>query len=207
MYQLYYQPGTASFVVHWLLIELQLDHELKLVDFASNQQKSADYLKLNPGGVVPTLLVDGQAVSEFAGICMYLTDRHAAGQMAPAIDSTERATYNQWMFYVSNTIQPTFRLWFYPQELGHEDAIKPIIQAKLESYFARTDQHLADGRKFLLGEQMSTADMVLTMVMRWSRNMPKPADSWPHLQTFATRMKALPSFQTVNQREGLTDWQ
>ncbi len=206
MYQLYYQPGTASFVVHWLLIELELEHQLQLVDFNSNQQKSPEYLKLNPGGVVPTLVFDQHAVSEFAGICMYLTDKHPKKGLAPKSDTQDRATYNQWMFYISNTIQPTFRLWFYPQELGQEAAIKPIIQAKIESYFQRINDHLAEGRKYLLGTHMSTADFLLTMVMRWSRNMPKPADTWPELNRFAAQMKALPSFAAVNQREGLSDW-
>ena len=32
MYELYYSPGTASFAVHWLLIEMNLPHTLKLVD-------------------------------------------------------------------------------------------------------------------------------------------------------------------------------
>ena len=64
MYTLYYSPGTASLVVHWLLIELELPHELRLVDFDSKQQKSPEYLKLNPSGVVPTLVVEGQVLTD-----------------------------------------------------------------------------------------------------------------------------------------------
>ena len=44
------------------------------------------------------------------------------------------------------------------------------------------------------------------MLMRWSRNMPRPTDSWPVLHAHAQRMKALPSFKEVYAREGLTDW-
>lgn len=206
MYTLYYCPGTASFVVHWLLIELDLPHNLQVIDFAKNEQKSASYLAINPNGRVPTLMIDNQPMSEFAAICMYLADKHAANKLAPPLDSPLRTAYNQWMFYVSNTIQPSFRNWFYPDELGSADIIKPITQQKLESYFELINNHFSDGRSYLLGNQMTTADFLMTMMMRWSRNMPNPADSWPYLSAYANRMKALPSFKTVYQREGLTDW-
>ena len=52
----------------------------------------------------------------------------------------------------------------------------------------------------------TAADFLLTMLMRWSRNMPTPTDTWPVLQAYAQRMKALPSFKEVYAREGLTDW-
>ena len=47
---------------------------------------------------------------------------------------------------------------------------------------------------------------MLCMLMRWSRNMPRPATAWPHLAAFAARMKARPSFATLYAREGLTEW-
>ena len=56
MYSLYYAPGAASLLVHWLLIELGVPHELRLVDTKAGQQKSPEYLALNPNGVVPTLI-------------------------------------------------------------------------------------------------------------------------------------------------------
>ena len=49
-------------------------------------------------------------------------------------------------------------------------------------------------------------DFYATMLMRWSRNMPKPAHEWPALGAYAARMKARPSFETLYQREGLTEW-
>ena len=44
------------------------------------------------------------------------------------------------------------------------------------------------------------------MLMRWSRNMPKQAIEWPHLAALAARLKTRPSFATLYQREGLTEW-
>lgn len=47
---------------------------------------------------------------------------------------------------------------------------------------------------------------MLVMLMRWSRNMPRPTDTWPVLKAHATLMKARPAFAEVYRREGITDW-
>ena len=62
MLTLYYSPGTASMVVHLALLELDVPHELRLIDIDAKAQKSPDYLRLNPNGVVPTLIIDGAPV-------------------------------------------------------------------------------------------------------------------------------------------------
>ena len=44
------------------------------------------------------------------------------------------------------------------------------------------------------------------MLMRWSRNMPKPATSWPPLAELVARLKARPSWRELYATEGLTEW-
>ena len=53
---------------------------------------------------------------------------------------------------------------------------------------------------------LTAADFYLTMLLRWSRGMPKPATEWPHLAKLAGRMKARPSFKALYASEGLTEW-
>ncbi len=212
MYALYYSPGTASFVVHWLLIELDLPHELRNVDMAGRAHKSADYLALNPNGVVPTLLVDGQPRYEAAALTIYLADRHGDGAFAPALDDPQRAEYLQWMFNLVATLQAPLRLWWYPGDLQADDeAVRRGAQARIEAACERLDAHLgaalAQGRgPYLLGERPSAADFYLTMLMRWTRKLPRPAHEWPHLGELARRMKARPSFAELYRREGLEEW-
>ena len=45
-----------------------------------------------------------------------------------------------------------------------------------------------------------------TMLVRWSRNMPRPGTEWPAIRDYVARMKARPSFATLYEREGLTEW-
>ncbi|MEO6518947.1 MAG: glutathione S-transferase family protein [Pseudoxanthomonas sp.] len=207
---LYGSPSTASLVVHWLLLELDVPHTLQLLDFSRQEQKSAAYLKLNPAGVVPALVMDGEVITEAAAIAMHLADLHPQARLAPAPGTPQRAQYYRWMFFMANTLQPAYRAWFYPNELAGEDnaqAVQQQVRRQIETAWQRVaDQLASHGGPYLLGEQLSVADFMLTMLMRWSRNMPKPADSWPLLKSHADTMKTRPAFKEVYVREGLTDW-
>ncbi len=206
---LYGSQSTASLVVHWLLIELDIEHELVMLDFDRNEQKSPEYLRLNPQGRVPTLLIDGQVLTESAAIAMQLADLHPQAKLAPEIGTPQRAAYYRWMLFCAYTLMPAFRGWFYPDEPAGEeniDKVKASSRAIIERAWQQLDEHLAANGPYLLGGEKSAADFVLTMLMRWSRNMPKPSDAWPALHAHAARMKALPSFKEAYRREGLTDW-
>ena len=206
---LYGSPSTASLVVHWLLIELEIPHALQMLDFDKHEQKSPEYLKLNPAGVVPTLVIDGQTITEAPAIVMHLADCHPQHALVPAPGSPERAQYYRWMLFMANTLQPAYRAWFYSPEIagaGNVEAVRQHARQKIEAAWQRVADHLESHGPYLLGEKLSAADFLLTMLMRWSRNMPKPSDAWPVLKTFADRMKSRPAFKEVYTREGLTDW-
>src|SRR6187549_2046606 len=111
MYKLYYKPATASQCVHWMLIELGVPFELALVD--TTTPRSPDYLRLNPIGQVPTLIVDGAPVTESAAILMLLAERHPEAGFAPPPGDPGRAAYLELMVYLANALLPAFRAWFY----------------------------------------------------------------------------------------------
>ncbi|HWU52717.1 MAG TPA: glutathione S-transferase [Tahibacter sp.] len=208
MYTLYYSPGAASLLPHLLLLETGAPHELVLVDIPSGANRNPDYLKLNPNGVVPTLIVDGRPVAETAALLLLLCERHADAGLAPPPGSAERAAFLQGVLFLANTLQPAFRLWFYPSDAGAVDeaALKAALRQRIEGCFAQLAAQLADGRPYLLGEQLSALDFYATMLMRWSRNMPKPATEWPALKALADRIRARPSWRRMYEIEGLTEW-
>ena len=209
MYTLYYSPGAASLVVHWLLIEIGARHELRRLDLAAGDQKRPEYLALNPAGRVPTLLVHGEPVTEAAALVLHLADAHPNFGLAPEPGSIERAKYYQWVLFLANTLQPAFRTWYYPDEAaGPENAAaaKAAAERQVEAAWDHIEAHLARRGPYLLGPSVSAADFLLTMLMRWSRNLPRPATEWPQLAALAQRMKARPSFRTLYEREGLSEW-
>lgn len=209
MYTLYYSPGAASMAVHWMLIELGVPFEAKRVNINAGEQRSPEYLRINPAGRVPTLLIDGIPYTESAALLMRLAERHPEKGLAPQPDAPARAAWLETMIYLANTLLPAMRDWFYAEKDGDPegaDAVKSLARRRIEGAWDRLDAALSDGRTYLVGEKLSTADLLATMLMRWARNMPRPATSWPHLASYIQRMRALPSFIEVNDREGLTDW-
>lgn len=209
MYQLYYSPSTASLAVHWMLIEIGAPFELVLTDIETGANKTPDYLKLNPSGVVPTLIVDGAPVLESAAILMLLAERHADKGLAPAAGTPERAAYFQWMVYLANALLPSFRAWYYPHEpagAANAEAAQAAARARVETVWDRVDAQLAAKGPYMLGERLSAVDFLATMLMRWSRNLPRQATAWPNIARYLARMRAMPSLREVHAREGLTDW-
>jgi len=197
MYTLYWSPGTASMCVHWMLIELGEPHELVKVDIEAGEHRKPEYLKLNPSGVVPTLLIDGKPLGESAALCMILAERHPQAGFAVPVGHEQRAAYISWLFFLSNTLQTAYHNWFYPDQ--------PAGQAAVDSVKGSARRRLESGA-YLLGDRVTAADFVTTMLMRWSRNMPKPATEWPAIAGYVKRMKSRPTFKTLYEREGLTEW-
>ena len=209
VYRLYYSPSTASLAVHWMLIELGVPFELELVDFAAQAQRGPAFLALNPSGRVPVLVVDGAPHAEVAALLMLLAERHPRAGLAPPPGAPERADYLQQMLFMANTLQPAFRIWYYPDEPAGPD-VAEVAQMRaadtIGAIWRRFDARFADGRPYLLGERLSAADFLLTMLTRWSRNLPVTAADFAHLKGYMDRMRALPSLREVHAREGLADW-
>lgn len=209
MYTLYYSPGAASLAVHWMLIEIGAPHELVKLDLAAGEQRRPEYLALNPGGVVPTLVVDGTPMSECAAILLYLAERHPEAALAPAAGSAARLPYLQWMVHMTNTQQAAFRQWFYAAgPAGEENAerVKASVRPVIEGGWDRVDAWLAAKGPYMAGDRVTAADFMTTMLMRWSRNMPKPATAWPAIADYVARMKLRPTFRRLYEVEGLTEW-
>lgn len=209
MYTLYFAPGAAGMSTHWLLIELGVPHELRKLDLAAGEHKQPAYLALNPGGVVPTLLVDGVPMTESSALLLFLAERHADAGFSPPPGTPARAACLQWLFYLANTLMPAYRAWFFPHEPAGTEcaaAAKDTARQRIEAAWARIADHLAASGPYMAGAELSLVDFHTTMLMRWSRNMPQPADRSPVLADYAKRMKARSSFKVLCEREGLTDW-
>lgn len=207
MYILYYAPGAASQLVHVALLEAGVPHRLEHVDLEGGQQHGAAYRAMNPHGHVPTLIVDGRPQHECAALAMLIAERHPEAALAPAPGAADRADYLELMFYLANSVQPAFRHWFYPQETGGDPAaIKNAAAARIENAWQHLAARLASAGPWLLGDRYSTVDLYATMLMRWSRHLPRPALTFAPLATLAARVTARPAWQRAAETEGLPAW-
>jgi glutathione S-transferase len=208
-YVLYYSPGAASMAVHWMLVEMAIPFEARLVDIDAGAQHDPEYLKLNPSGRVPTLIVDGTPRHESAALLLLLSERHPEAALAPGAGYPNRPALLEMMIFLANTVLPAMRDWFYADTDGDSEgasAVRALAQRRIEGAWDQLDSALAGGHRFLVGNALSTADFLAIVLMRWTRNMPRPATTWPHLSGYIRRLRAMPSFIEVNQRERLTEW-
>jgi glutathione S-transferase len=208
-YTLYYAPGAASFAVHWLLVELGAEYEAVRLDLERRDQKGSHYLRLNPAGKVPTLVIDDHPYAEAAALLLMIAEDHPDRALVPQPGSPERFPFLQLYFFLANTLQPAFRAWFYPHEpAGPEqaEAVMANARSQIEAAWERIDALLAGRAGFLFGAEPGVADYLLAMLMRWSRNMPKPAAAWPNISAYLRRIAGIPSLAEVHAREEMPFW-
>src|SRR5713101_1046953 len=204
---LYYYPDNASMAPHMVLEEIGAPFELRLVDRTRNAHKDADYLRLNPNGLIPAF-VDGDLVLfEAAAICLHLADRHPEARLAPPLGTAQRAQFYKWLIHLTNTVQAELLTYFYPQRLTDSAAGAAIVKAHAEArvggMFDRIDAALAAGGPYLLGADFSAADLYLLMLAGWRRGMANPASNRPTLRRLLDRLVERPAVKRVFATEGI----
>lgn len=209
MYKLFYYPGNANLAPHMVLEEIGCPYELALVDRTKNAHKSAEYMRLNPMGRIPTLVDGDLVISETAAICLHLADRHPEAALAPALGSAERGRFYSWLMYLTNTVQAELMFYFYPEKIADADAARAEIKAREEArvggMFDTIEAALAEhGGPYLLGRRHTVLDPYLLMLGRWTRNMARPARTLPRVGAFMTRMLERPAVRRTFEQEGLT---
>ena len=99
---LYTNPMSRGRIARWMLEEVGAEYETVVLDYASTM-KAEPFLSINPMGKVPTIVHDGQTVTECAAICAYLAEAFPDAGLAP--HATERAAYYRWLFYAAGPVE------------------------------------------------------------------------------------------------------
>lgn len=208
MIRLHYFPGNASLIVHLLLEELGVPFELELVDRANLAHKSPAYLALNPNGSIPVLVDDAVVLYETAAICLYLLDANPRSGLAPAPGTVARAHFTKWLVWLTNTLQATLLVYFYPERWADDATaiaqVKAHAEAKVGAMLDQLDAELARGGPWLAGAEFSALDLYALVLCRWTRGFARPARSLPQLGPWLARALARPAVQRAFATEGLT---
>ena len=212
MIQLHYDPGTAAMVPHILLEEIGAPYERVLVSRSAHAHKQPDYLRLNPNGLIP-VLVDGDLVLyETAAIVLHLCDTHPQARLAPPLASTERAHFYKWLMWLTNTLQATLIVYFYPDRWVDEGnaagaaQVKRHAERKIAALLGQLDSELArHGQSWFGGEQYSALDPYVFTLCRWTRNFAneRPARERERLGAYLRRMLERPAVQRMLATEKL----
>ncbi|WP_374669071.1 glutathione S-transferase family protein [Ramlibacter sp.] len=211
MIELHQYPSTASMIPHIVLEEMGVPFRRVLVDRAQDAHRQPDYLRLNPNGLIPVLTDGDLVLYETAAIVLHLCDTHPEAGLAPPVGSHARAHFYKWLMWHTNTLQATLIIYFYPHrwaDEGHEAGaaeVKRHAQAKVGTLIDQLEDLLADGRKWVLGEDYTALDAYTFTLCRWTRNFPpgqRARDRAP-LAAYLERMLARPAVQRVLENEGL----
>jgi len=212
MIQLHYYPSTASMIPHLLLQEMGVPFELVLVDRAADAHKAPDYLRLNPNGLLPALTDGDLVLYETAAICLHLCDTHAKAGLAPALGSVARAHFYKWLMWLTNTLQSTLIVYFYPERWVNEGnaagvaEVKAHAQARIAGLLAQLDAELArHGGPWFMGEAFTALDPYVFTLCRWTRNFSSgAARTYAHLGPYLQRVLERPATQWVMRTEQLS---
>ena len=199
--KLYYSPGACSLSPHIALLEAGLPYDLVKVDLrAKKVENGDDYLKVNPKGQVPALVMDnGELLTEGPVIVQIIADKAAGKNLAPSRDSTERYKLQEWLNYITGELHKNFGPMFSPVLA---DEAKAFFKDRVMGKFKYVDSVLA-GRDYLMGKQFTVADGYLFTMLTWADRMKFDLSAMPNLLAYKARIAARPKVQEALTKEGL----
>lgn len=194
--KLFYAPRTRSTRPRWMLEELGVPYELVNVDLKKREQKNPDYLKINPMGAVPAFQDGGTSFSESGAIVSYLADKFPEKKLAPALNTPERGSYYQWMFFAMSSLDSQIVGIFYHTTLLPEGERIPAYVEYCKKGLVKPTSVLTDHLKsneFILGKAFSAADIMIASNLAFAKSL-KLIDDQPGLLDYVERMTSRPAF-------------
>ncbi|MGB5330913.1 MAG: glutathione S-transferase [Woeseiaceae bacterium] len=192
--KIFWAPQTRSTRAIWMLEETGVKYDMELVDIRSPDRKnSKEFLAASPMGKVPAIVDGDVAMSESAAICIYVADRYAAGELAPAIDDASRGQYLYWTIYTPAVVEPAMSEKFSKVEpnrgrngWGDFDSMIKVFDEALED------------KQWILGDRFTAADVMLgssAVFMRMFEMLP----ATKNIGDYADRCLARPAFKKANE--------
>jgi glutathione S-transferase len=193
MMKLYEFGPSRAIRVRWTLQELDAAFESIIINLRDGEQRTPEFLKINPAGRLP-VLIDGDVVlTESVAIVLYLAEKYPAKRLIPS-DLAARAQMYRWLLFAATELeQPLWRIArhsvIYP-----EDKRLPAEIALARQDFSDVAQvmeaHMR-GRQFVVGDTVTAADFVLAYTLDWAK-LAKTLNGFPVLDAYLERMYGRP---------------
>lgn len=203
---LYACLGSGNCYKPWLTMkQLNMECALKLVDVLSGEQKSEDYLAINPLGVVPYLQTDADVgIGESNAMIWYLAEGSALMPQTAA----ERAEALQWMFFEQSKLEPfispaRFFTTILPAQQAERADDITAWQMQAMSGLGRLDDHLAE-RQFMLQSGYSIADIAVFGYVHVLEEAGLSKTDFPHVSRWIDDVTQTTSFRPLSELGQLT---
>ena len=161
---LYHNPKSRSASARVLLEAIGVPYEVRTIDFSNGQNRTPEFLAINPLGKLPTLVHDEAVITEQVAITIYLADRFPAAGLAPAIDDPLRGPYLRWLAFYAACFEPALVDHAF-QRAPLDPATSPYrdYDTVIETLVAQ----LGRG-DYLLGDTLTAADLLWGTGLRWT---------------------------------------
>lgn len=181
---------------------LGLQVEEQFVDLAKGEQRTPEYLALNPMGKVPTLVDGDVQLTESYAIMIYLSEKTGRRELYPD-ELASRTEINRWMFWGANEWSPIIA------RLNFENMLKPILglgspdparvqeAEKAFRQLAGVLDNLLTSRQYVAGKQLSLADFALAASLATAIPAKLPLEGFSQLQAWQGRIEQLPAWKTT----------
>ncbi len=188
----YHNPQSRAQMAHFMLEEVGAPYRIVPIDFEKGDNRTPDFLKINPMGKLPTIVHRGVTVTETGAIIAYLADAFPQAGLAPATDDPARGTWLRWIVFGAGVFEPALlhKLMKMPEV--------PRATAAFGSYedaIGALDIMVQPG-PWILGDRYSAADVYVGAQLTWAASFGAPgiADN-PRLAAYIERIKARPAYQ------------
>src|SRR5215813_11577143 len=190
MLKLYYAPGACSTASHIGLEESGAKFDSQALVFAKNEQKTPEYLKINPRGRVPALVIDEGTIVENTAILDYVAAKYAP-QLMPN-DPVQRARAISLMAWFSNNVHPSFTHISRPERFATDTAVFDHL---------KETGRIIGTKQWILGDQFSMVDCYALVFYGWGKRIGLPVAELKNYTAWKDRMLARPAVRRVVERE------
>ena len=189
----YHNPQSRGRIVHWMLEETGVPYEVKLVRTDQREQKSPEFLAINPMGKLPAIVHRGTVVTESAAICTYIADAFPTAHLAPANNDPNRGTYLRWMFFGAGCLEPALvdRMFARPQV----ERPSTLGYGSYDDTLNALEKALSPG-PWILGDTFSAADVYIASAIGWGLQA-KTLEPRPAFLAYLGRCAERPAFKRM----------
>jgi glutathione S-transferase len=196
-----YAPMACSLVAYVNLTEAGAPFKVRTVNTGAKEQKSADYLAVNPKGKVPVLLVDGYPLTENVAIQQFIARSFPAAKLLPAgFDEFKAISLMSWF---TSTIHPHLTPNARPENYCDipeaYDGVKRVAQ-KLLFEDLKIAEELLQGREWFF-DHFTAVDSYFFWCFRRAAQFKLDLSAFPNCLAHMDRMRARPSVQKVEAYE------
>ena len=203
MITLYHCDGARSFRPLWMLEEMGLPYELKMLPFPP-RVLAKDYLALNPLGTIP-LMIDGDLkMTESSGICHYLGAKYGPTPLIVGVDEPAYGTFLNWMYFSDATLTFPQTLVLRYSQLEPEERRNPQVATDYAKWFLgrlRAVEAASGSAATLCAGRFTAADIVIGYALRLADSIGLSKDFGPNVAAYWARLQQREGYQRAREAE------